>query len=40
VPLQPNLVGVAFYLQGVVSDPGLNALGLSTTNAAVLVLGN
>jgi hypothetical protein len=40
VPLQPNLVGVAFYLQGVVLDPGLNALGLSTTNAAVLVLGN
>ena len=40
VPLQPNLVGLAFHLQGLVLDPGLNALGLSATNAATLVIGN
>ena len=40
VPPAPSLVGQAFYLQGVSWDPGINALGLTVSNAATLVIGN
>ena len=40
VPNQPGLVGQALYLQGVSWDPGVNALGLTVSNAATLVIGN
>ncbi len=40
VPLQPQFLGSTFYLQGVAWDPGANALGLTVSNAATLVLGN
>ncbi len=40
VPLQPSLVGEAFYLQGVTFDPAANPMGLATSNAATLVVGN
>ena len=40
VPSLPLLLGTTFYLQGVSWDPAANALGLTVTNAATMVLGN
>ncbi|HEX6810153.1 MAG TPA: hypothetical protein VF384_00895 [Planctomycetota bacterium] len=39
VPALPGLVGQALYVQGVSWDPGVNALGLTMSNAATLVIG-
>ncbi|HZN40541.1 MAG TPA: hypothetical protein VFD82_17180 [Planctomycetota bacterium] len=40
VPNVPSLVGQALYLQGVSWDPGVNAIGLTVSNAATLVIGH
>ncbi|HEU4418942.1 MAG TPA: hypothetical protein VFT55_08385 [Planctomycetota bacterium] len=40
VPNLPSLVGQAFYLQGISFDPGVNAVGLTVSNAATLVVGH
>jgi hypothetical protein len=39
VPNLPSLVGQALYLQGISLDPGVNAAGLTMSNAATLVIG-
>jgi hypothetical protein len=39
VPPLPALVGAAVHLQGVAWDPAANAMGLTTSNAATLVVG-
>lgn len=40
VPPVASLVGADFYLQGLSWDPGINPMGLTTSNAATLVVGN
>jgi hypothetical protein len=39
VPAQSVFLGTTFYLQGLSWDPGVNALGLTTSNALTLVVG-
>ena len=39
VPSQSVFLGATFHLQGVAWDPGVNSLGLVTSNAATLVVG-
>ena len=40
VPSQSIFLGTTFYLQGVSWDPGVNALGLTVSNATTMVVGN
>lgn len=40
VPSLPSLIGEAFYLQGVVFDPGVNPVSATLSNAATMVVGN
>lgn len=40
VPAQSIFLGTTFYLQGVGWDPGVNALGLTMSNAATMVVGS
>jgi len=39
VPNLSSLVGLPLYLQGISLDPGVNAVGLTMSNAATLVVG-
>jgi hypothetical protein len=39
IPNDPLLIGFTFYTQALVLDPPLNALGLSTSDAAVAIVG-
>ena len=39
IPLDANLIGEPFYLQGLTFDPGINPASLATSNAATLVVG-
>lgn len=40
VPNDPTLRGLGLYMQGVVFDPGANALGLATTDLLTVIVGS